>query len=85
MRRTSVGVEAMTRSTSAVAVCSRASSQVWRLLATVTFEEAGVLDSDDGLIGERLQQPICRSVNSCTSKRCIAITPMEAPSRNSGT
>ena len=64
----SVGDEAMTRSTSAVAVCCSSASRAGRSVALLQLlEQPGVLDGDDRLVGERLQQRDLRSVNGRTS------------------
>ena len=46
----------MTRSTSAVAVCCSSASVTCAVALLQLLEQPGVLDGDDGLIGERLQQ-----------------------------
>ena len=55
-RLESVGDEAMTRRTSAVAVCCSSASLRLAVALLQLLEQPGVLDGDDRLVGERLQQ-----------------------------
>ena len=50
----SVGEEAMTRRTSAVAVCCSSALAQLAVALLQLLEQAGVLDGDDGLVSERL-------------------------------
>ena len=74
-RLRSVGEEAITRRTSAVAVCCSSASVTCGCSPELgvallqLLEQPRVLDGDDGLVGERLQQRDLLSVNGRTSFR----------------
>ena len=70
---------------SAVAVCCSSASLELAVALLQLLEQPGVLDGDDGLVGERLQQRDLRAVNGRASSRMTASTPIGSPLRSSGT
>ena len=71
----SPGEREMTLKTSEVAVCCSSASVSSRVRACYLLEQAGVLDGDDGLVGESLQQ---LNLFACERSRALLVQGDEA-------